>query len=268
MPCVYSWLNTSIWFTMKTYNSYLLCFLQYGTFLSWHFSWFATALISPVLIQCKSGEVSQDALENKLHPTAYAHTHPWMQTRRKNVHTPAHTFINAHAKPFPAALPSFPQESTKALNMSTHKRTPPLSIVSHAHTVYLWTMILLWSLTLLLSSPLMCLGLMHVLVIQVNAFACGAHFHSGSHCTHGPFPNCWAILFTHADVFKCKCSHSTGNEPHNLQSHVSYCGSLSPCIHLAFMHFYCSQDRFQCCRPKSLGKKKKITTDIYCLSPK
>lgn len=42
---------------------------------------------------------------------------------------------------------------------------------------------------------------MCVLVIQVNAFACGAYFHSGSHCTHILLRTAVPLLFTHADVF-------------------------------------------------------------------
>lgn len=42
---------------------------------------------------------------------------------------------------------------------------------------------------------------MCVLVIQVNAFACRAYFHSGSHCTHILFRTAAPLLFTHADVF-------------------------------------------------------------------
>lgn len=54
---------------------------------------------------------------------------------------------------------------------------------------------------LLPSSALMRWELMCVLVIQVNAFACGAYFHSGSHCTHILLRTAVPLLFTHADVF-------------------------------------------------------------------
>lgn len=66
--------------------------------------------------------------------------------------------------------------------------------------IYFWTMLPLCSLSLMLSSALMCWGLMCVLVIQVNTFACGAYFHSGSHCTHILFRTAVPLLFTHADV--------------------------------------------------------------------
>lgn len=63
--------------------------------------------------------------------------------------------------------------------------------------------------SLVLSSALMCWGLMGVLVIQVNAFACGAYFHSGSHCAHILFRTAAPLLFTHADVL----SATTATQP-------------------------------------------------------
>lgn len=64
---------------------------------------------------------------------------------------------------------------------------------------------------------------MYVLAIQVNAFASGAYFHSGSRCIHIVFPTAVSLLLTHTDFSGMTAATLLG-KPNKLQSHVSLGG--------------------------------------------